>query len=90
MKFCKIPAGEFMMGDAYEGLHKVTISQSFYLGMYEVTQGQWGAVMRNNPSKFQTRLQYPLESVSWQDCQNFIARLNGSARRIPTLGDCMI
>ena len=59
-----IPAGEFMMGspdnDKDAGIdekpqHRVRISKSFYLGVYEVTQAQYKAVMGNNPSNFLTK-----------------------------------
>src|SRR5262249_44156422 len=57
MEFVLIPAGTFKMGsdsgDTDERpVHQVTISKPFYLGKYEVTQGQWQAVMGNNPSLF--------------------------------------
>jgi formylglycine-generating enzyme required for sulfatase activity len=60
MEFVLIPAGEFMMGSqssGYEGerpVHPVTISRSFYLGKYLVTQGEWEQVMNENPSRFKT------------------------------------
>ena len=67
--------------------HQVTISQSFYLGKYEVTQTQWVAVMGSNPSEFKGRTQ-PVEKVSWDDVQAFIQRLNTkegtNAYRLPT------
>jgi formylglycine-generating enzyme required for sulfatase activity len=96
MKFVLIPAGTFMMGaeKKLEGTHdyelpshQVTISKFFYLGVYEVTQGQWQAVMGNNPSKFKGK-DNPVEQVSWKDIQVFIRRLNqkeGHSRyRLPT------
>ncbi|MEM7659045.1 MAG: formylglycine-generating enzyme family protein [Bacteroidota bacterium] len=58
---------------------EVEIEQGFYLGTFEVTQGQWQAVMGKNPAIFQQgadHLQRPVESVSWKDCQRFIDRLN--------------
>lgn len=85
MEFILIPAGEFMMGTLNnkrdEGpLHRVTISEPFYLGKYEVTQEQWFEVMGTVPSKFKngdlpnnTR---PVEEVSWLDAQDFILKLN--------------
>jgi formylglycine-generating enzyme required for sulfatase activity len=64
--------------------HQVTISQGFYLGKYEVTQGQWQKLMGNNPSYFQNAgLDAPVESVSWDDCQEF-CRKAGSGLRLPT------
>ena len=65
--------------------HKVTVSD-FYIGKYEVTQAQWRAIMGNNPSKFKGD-NLPVEQVSWNDVQEFIARLNTrSAKkyRLPT------
>ena len=94
-----IPAGEFIMGSAEdekerhkdEGpLHQVTISQSFYLGVYELTQGQWMAVMGENPSVFKDQPnfeQYPVDMVSWEDCQVFLEKLNAldlGKFRLPT------
>jgi formylglycine-generating enzyme required for sulfatase activity len=95
MEFVPIPAGSFMMGtDRSEDApndatppHRVTISQPFYLGKYEVTQAQWTAVMENNPSRFES-LDNPVENVSWHDVQEFISRLNRKERtnkyRLPT------
>jgi formylglycine-generating enzyme required for sulfatase activity len=68
----------------------VTLAQGFYLGTYEVTQAQWAFVMGENPSVFQnleTSLRHPIEFVSWNECQNFISRLNSMGRgtfRLPT------
>jgi formylglycine-generating enzyme required for sulfatase activity len=93
MEFVLIPTGSFMMGsDLYADSnetpqHRVTISQSFYLGKYEVTQAQWEAVMGNNPSEFKGQSN-PVENVSWNDAQTFIERLNrkeGTKKyRLPT------
>ena len=66
--------------------HQVTVS-SFYIGKYEVTQGQWKAIMGNNPSKFPKGDNYPVEQVSWNDVQEFISKLNaktGKNYRLPT------
>ena len=65
--------------------HDVTVS-SFYIGMYEVTQEEWQAVMNNNPSRFKGTNR-PVETVSWNDCQVFIHKLNsmtGKQFRLPT------
>jgi formylglycine-generating enzyme required for sulfatase activity len=96
MKFVLIPAGTFMMGgdidmedpSDYElPLHQVTISKPFYLGIYDVTQGQYEAVMRKNPSRFKGK-NIPVHSLSWEDAQRYIWRLNekeGHSRyRLPT------
>lgn len=47
----------------------------FYIGKYPVTQAQWKAVMRNNPSNFKAN-NLPVESVSWNDCKTFIKKIN--------------
>ncbi len=79
-----IPAGEFLMGspdsdkDTFpfdKPQHRVRISKPFYLGKYLVTQEQWAAVMGNNPSEFKGP-KNPVETVSWDDCQEFLGKLN--------------
>ena len=64
------------------------ITQPFYLGKYEVTQGQWQAVMGSNPSHFTADPSRPVENVSWANVQEFIRRLNGqeggATYRLPT------
>lgn len=65
--------------------HSVTVSD-FYVGKYEVTQAQWEAVMGSNPSYFKGD-NLPVESVSWNDAQEFILKLNaltGKKFRLPT------
>ena len=95
MEFVLIPAGTFQMGsndsDAYDDekpVPTVRITQPFYLGQYEVTQGQWQAVMGNNPNRFTGDPNRPVENVSWDDVQDFIRRLNaregGVTYRLPT------
>jgi len=81
MEFVLIPAGTFKMGsdsgDPDERpVHQVTISKPFSIGKYEVTQGQWQAVMGNNPSLFPGDPNRPVEQVSWDDAQAFISKLN--------------
>ena len=66
--------------------HEVTLSP-YSIGQTEVTQELWRAVMGNNPSSFKGNLQRPVEQVSWEDCQEFIVRLNaitGKHFRLPT------
>ena len=71
-----IPAGSFTMGDdRWKPAHKVTITKPFHLGKYEVTQEQWEAVMGSNPSRFKGP-KNPVEQVSWDDCQQFLVKLN--------------
>jgi formylglycine-generating enzyme required for sulfatase activity len=82
--FVYCPAGTFMMGsnekDDEQPVHEVEISRGFWLGKYPVTQGQWEAVMGNNPSKFKRGDNYPVERVRWDDTRDFIDRLNEKQR----------
>lgn len=72
IEFVLIPAGEFDMGSTSEGpVHHVKISNEFYLGKYVVTQKQWHDVMGNNPSSSLGE-NLPVESVSWNDIQDFM------------------
>jgi hypothetical protein len=75
IEFVFIGPGEFNMGESYDA-RKVKISNGFWMGKYEVTQGQWKAIMGNNPSLFKEGDNYPVESVSWDDVQEFIKKLN--------------
>lgn len=96
MEMVLIKAGSFMMGSSKEEpgrtdfewpLHKVTITKSFYMGKYEVTQAQWEAVMGRNPSYFRGKPNHPVEKVPWRTCQKFIRRLNALGQgvfRLPT------
>jgi len=81
MEFVLVKGGCFRMGDTFgdgsadeQPVHRVCV-KDFYLGKYEVTQGQWKEVMGSNPSRFQEGDNYPVESVNWIDAQNFIAKL---------------
>lgn len=56
-------------------VHKVCLN-GFWIGKYEVTQGQWIKVMGNNPSYFKPGNDYPVEQISWDDTFQFIDRLN--------------
>ena len=95
-KMVTVEGGTFTMGataeqgsDAYTNekpTHQVTLS-SFSIGETEVTQALWEAVMGTNPSQFTGNLQRPVEKVSWNACQAFIAKLNqmtGKNFRLPT------
>ena len=87
-----VAGGSFQMGnnsaDAYrdeQPVHNVKVS-SFYMGETEVTQALWQAVMDTIPSHFKGDNR-PVESVSWNDCQEFILYLNqitGYQFRLPT------
>ena len=91
----KVEGGTFTMGATYEQgsdaesdekpVHQVTLSD-FYIGETEVTQALWKAVMGTNPSRFNGD-NNPVEKVSWNDCQEFIRKLNsltGRTFRLPT------
>lgn len=95
MKFVWIPQGSFVMGSPAteerrgkdEVQHKVTLTKGFYLGVHVVTQEQWMDVIGNNPSKFKSEMNLPVEMVSWDDCQEFIKKLGGKEEkpyRLPT------
>src|ERR1051326_326326 len=94
MAFVHIPSGRFMMGSDRERVnekpvHEVTLDYSFYLGKFEVTQAQWDLVMSNDPSSFKKcGAKCPVDSVSWDDAQRFIQKLNqlndGHVYRLPT------
>ncbi|MDO5308980.1 MAG: formylglycine-generating enzyme family protein [Planctomycetia bacterium] len=84
MKFHLVRSGVFTMGSpktearrfADEDQHVTTISQDFFLSVYQMTQAQWRAVTGENPSRFTLSKQLPVENVSWIDCQRFLERLN--------------
>lgn len=79
--------------DTSEGF-RVTIAKAFYIGKFEITQGEWSKVMGSNPSIFQGNKvsddasRHPVENVSWNDAQAFINKLNQlektRAYRLPT------
>ena len=80
-----VEGGSFLMGvtskhynialSNEEPVHKVTLS-GFFISKYEVTQELWTAVMGENPSQFGGNLRRPTETVTWNDCQDFIRKLN--------------
>ncbi len=97
-QFALIPSGTFTMGSTNgtaneRPVRNVTISQPFLMQKTEVTQGQWRQVMQGtgleNPSSFSfCGDTCPVESVSWNDVQTFLVRLNqqepGKQFRLPT------
>lgn len=94
MTFKRVPAGAFVMGsepsevghDTDETTHAVTLTAAYYLQTTEVTQAQWEAVMKTNPSRYRGA-NLPVESVSWLEVQDFISALNQQGQgtyRLPT------
>lgn len=87
-----IPPGSFDMGSNKSSdqspVHRVTIAHSFGMGKTKVTQGQWQAIMGNNPSVFKNCGDTcPVENVSWHDAREFIQKLNartGEQYRLPS------
>ena len=91
----RVEAGTFTMGATPEmedpssdekPTHQVTLTNDYYIGKYEVTQALWKAVMGNNPS-YSKGNNLPVEWVSWDNCQEFISKLNrmtGRTFRLPT------
>ena len=88
-----VKGGCYQMGDTFgdgdkdeKPVHNVCVS-NFYIGKYEVTQGQWKKVMGSNPSSFSScGDSCPVENVSWNDVQEFIGKLNrqsGKNYRLP-------
>lgn len=83
-KMIKVEGGTFTMGASGTDLeaqdnefpgHLVTLD-TYYIGELEVTQQLWRAVMGSNPSQYTNNLLFPVEMVSWSQCQTFITKLN--------------
>ena len=89
-----IPAGKFMMGSPKqqslafdETQHKVIITKPYFLGKYVVTQEQWKSLGMENLSCYEEGASLPVTNVSWDDCQEFIKKLNFKTKggyRLPT------
>ena len=80
-----VQGGVYDMGNTEIDKKRVTV-KGFYMGETEVTQALWKEVMGSNPSHFKGD-NLPVESVSWNDCQEFIQKLNaktGKKFRLPT------
>jgi uncharacterized protein (TIGR02996 family) len=83
-----IPPGSFLMGspeseaerESVEVLHQVTLTRGFWMGVYQVTQAQWNAILDANRSEFQGDT-LPVEQASWNDCQLFLQGLNARTER---------
>lgn len=88
-KMIFVEGGTFNMGEGgfrSTPIHKVTLD-NFFIAETQVTQKLWTTVMGKNPSNNRGNEQYPVENISWKDCQSFISRLNqitGLVFRLPT------
>ena len=96
LEWVKIEPGMFTMGSqenevgpgTMEGPQtRVTISKAFSMSKYEVTQEQYEAIMRANPSQFKGDMNLPVDSVSWWDATNFCAKLTEQERQAGRLPD---
>lgn len=99
-KMLPVEHGTFQMGQSADGnnvtpVHNVTISKDYWIGETEVTQALWYAVMGQTPTSSGDKWEagyglgdtYPAYNISWNDCQEFITKLNlltGQAFRLPT------
>jgi formylglycine-generating enzyme required for sulfatase activity len=95
IEMVKVEAGSFNMGATPEmqnpdedekPVHRVTLTNNYYIGKYEVTQALWKTVMGNKSSRFKGD-NLPVEKVSWNNCQKFISKLNkltGKSFCLPT------
>jgi formylglycine-generating enzyme required for sulfatase activity len=89
MEMVLVPGGEWDMGAeewrASRPVHSV-YSEPYYLGKYEVTQGEWEALGMENPSPVKGK-QLPVYGISWEEARAWVAKLNartGGAFRLPT------
>ncbi|MBR5691095.1 MAG: formylglycine-generating enzyme family protein, partial [Verrucomicrobia bacterium] len=92
-----IEPGTFIMGSPTDELgrydnevqHEVTLTQGYWMGRYEITQAQYKAVMKTNPSYFkdyEVESSLPVEQVNWNDAKEFCAKLTEiekAAGRLP-------
>ena len=94
MEMLLVPPGTFTMGCTASNAfgcvsnenptHLVTLTQPFYMGRYEVTQGQWVAKIGSNPSYFAGQsdsANRPVERVSWNTIQGY---LSATGMRLPS------
>lgn len=87
MEFVFVKGGCYQMGDTFgdggpdeRPVHEVCVD-GFYIGKYEVIQGEYQKITGKNPSRFKNGDRYPVEQVSWVDTQVFIRELNNRSHR---------
>lgn len=90
MELVRIPAGTFKMGSengsrAEVPVHSVTISRDYYMGVYEVTEAQWYAVMGNDPSWDGGCDNCAYREALWDDARAFVATLSNMTGYSPRL-----
>lgn len=92
LRMIRVKAGSFRMESSAdeiarcddEKLHRVTLTKDYWLGEYPVTQLQWAAIMKKNPSRY-TGYYRPVERVSWYDAKDFCNKLNQHyANKLPS------
>jgi len=95
--FAYCPPGTFLMGsqhpeanrewnEAERPVHRVRLTKAFHIGIYPITQAQWWAVMKTEPSKHKGDHR-PVDQVNWYDTQAFCVKVSattGKAIRLPT------
>ena len=86
-EFVRIKPGKFVMGsdtgtERERPAHQVHITKPFQMGKFEITMEQWDAIMEKNPSGRRLKGKtLPLDSVTWDEAQEFIGRLNQKDHR---------
>ena len=98
LRMLEIPAGNFLMGspageldrDPEEGPQtSVEITESFWMGKFEVTQSEWNALMPDNPSQFRGEA-LPVDSVSWEQALEFCRLLTEKEREAGRLEEGLV
>jgi len=90
LEMIKLQSGQFLMGSAADSIyerppHSVTIAKPLMIGRYPITQYQWKAIMNSNPSTHSGHSRYPVDSVSWLDCQRYCKKLSQRIQRVVRL-----
>lgn len=98
LKLVKVDAERQRLATETEELRGKFRTQGFWLGRFAVTQAEWTAVMGTNPSRFTPAHEavkkagiadtsrFPVDNVSWGDCQEFLKKLNAKQAAVTALG----